>query len=280
MGVILATAMFAAPVEDLRSALTKGELGNLNPFPWVMTTGNCLGWVAYGYVTTDPFVLAANVPGLVVSIWLNSGAAKLQYQQLRQDVASQVTVLTEQWDASPALEYGSSFGSVAEADVPQSNTDRMNGKLILVDQERQLLTILSLWAVVLVWVGWLSPNTDSATAIGIVVNANLIFFYGAPLNTMKIVIQTRNSATIHAPTMIMNWINTSFWILYGLVRRDAVIVLPNAIGLSLGLVQGLLCLLFPRTGQLATSTSLMADAEAIEAEAGTNEDDVDADGSA
>jgi solute carrier family 50 protein (sugar transporter) len=47
-------------------------------------TGNCLGWVAYAAATQDLFVLFSNAPGLILSIWLNMGAAKLQYQQMHQ----------------------------------------------------------------------------------------------------------------------------------------------------------------------------------------------------
>ena len=76
---------------DLRRALLNGRLGDLNPFPWVMMTGNCLGWIVYGYYLEpkDGFIVAGNVPGLVISLWLNLGAAKLQYKQVLQDMWQQ-----------------------------------------------------------------------------------------------------------------------------------------------------------------------------------------------
>ena len=45
--------------------------------------------------------------------------------------------------------------------------------------------------------------------------------------------------------------NTTFWTLYGLARRDLVIIVPNSMGLALGLTQGLLCLLYPHQSQPA-----------------------------
>ncbi len=42
-------------------------------------TGTCSGWVAYSFLTKDPYVLAGSAPGLIVSLWLNFGAIKLQY---------------------------------------------------------------------------------------------------------------------------------------------------------------------------------------------------------
>ena len=76
----------------------------------------------------------------------------------------------------------------------------------------------------------------------------LVFFYGAPLHTMKKVVQTKCSDSIHVPTMVLNWSNTSLWLAYGVARKDPIILIPNAIGLLLGLMQELLRLLYPRSG--------------------------------
>jgi uncharacterized protein with PQ loop repeat len=74
----------------------------------------------------------------------------------------------------------------------------------------------------------------------------------APLQTVFKVISERNSASIHAPTMIMNWMNTTFWIAYGLARRNPVIVIPNSIGLLLGMLQGVLRLAYPASSESAS----------------------------
>lgn len=255
---------FTAPVRDLRLALLEGSLGVLNPFPWAICAGNCLGWVVYGYYTrgkwreprcmvrafcqvscvvvshnftlwksVDPFVLAANLPGLILCIWLNSGAAKLQYLAI-----SEAKKRREHWDASSPLEESPEASGTL--DDPTTSEDA----LVMVPQEKALLRVLVVWAVVIVYVGWFS-SSNPATAVGIVVNMNLVFFYGAPLQTIKTVIATKDSASIHLATMLCNWANTSFWIGYGVARRDFVIVIPNVLGLCLGLAQGVLKALFP-----------------------------------
>lgn len=104
------------------------------------------------------------------------------------------------------------------------------------------------WAVILIYTSWLYPiNSNPAGLVGVFVNLNLVVFYGAPLKTIQNVIEEKNSASIHYETMIMNWINTTFWIGYGCARRDLVVVIPNATGLLLGIAQGVLCLLYPRS---------------------------------
>jgi solute carrier family 50 protein (sugar transporter) len=221
---VLAGIMFAAPVQDLREGLKKGSLGVLNPLTWAMMTGNCLGWVAYAYYTHDPFVLAANLPGFIISLWLNFGAIKLQYYDL-----------------------------MKSKQVPES--------LTMVPQETILLRILVIWSFVLLWVGWWHPTLNSSHIVGLVVNVNLVFFYGAPLHTIKKVVETKCSDSIHVPTMVLNWSNTSFWLAYGVARKDPIILIPNALGLLLGLMQGLLCLLYPRSGQQVLVQQEVSDEE-------------------
>jgi len=34
----------SAPVKDVRAAVGNGTLGVLNPTPWAVMTGNCIGW--------------------------------------------------------------------------------------------------------------------------------------------------------------------------------------------------------------------------------------------
>ena len=99
--------MYAAPIRDMRSALAKGTLGDLAPFPFAMMSGNCLGWLIYGYFQRDPFLIAANLPGFVLSLWLNSGTSKLQYLQMKQNQTSTIAErnqILQRWDADRAPE--------------------------------------------------------------------------------------------------------------------------------------------------------------------------------
>jgi Sugar efflux transporter for intercellular exchange len=144
----------------------------LNPFPFVMMTGNCLGWTVYGYYTRDPFVVAANIPGLVLSLWMNTGAAKLQYHAARKACrhVGSPSSRVEEWDAV-GLESHERDGLDAVSGISHDEN------LAMVPQERALLRILCLWVVVIVYVGWFTKS-DPAAIVGLVVNVNLVFFYG------------------------------------------------------------------------------------------------------
>lgn len=283
--------IFIAPVIDLRRALVAGSLKSLNPFPWPFMTGNCLGWVVYAYYSSDPFVLAANVPGLLVSLWLNMGAAKLQYSERRRkrsrflrgdfneeqhqqqpgregdgliqtaseenhhDEMSRPVLPIVSSVSVPGVTEGESVREFLMTDSDRSTTaispDETDDDLyVLVPQERTLFQVLLFWTGIVTLVGWMIPKMTRHAAlqvVGYVVNANMVVFLGAPLSTAWQVIQLGHSNSIHRPTLFMNYANTTFWILYGMFGiRDVMIVFPNAVGLTLGLIQGVLCLCYPR----------------------------------
>ena len=108
-------------------------------------TGNCLGWLAYAYYTKDPFVLASNMPGFVLSFWLNSGAAKLQYYEMMNDIKEEENI-----PATPG-----------------------NEAVVTVPQEKLMLRVLVMWCVILVWAGWIQHYYSPAIIIGLCVNVNL-----------------------------------------------------------------------------------------------------------
>lgn len=252
-GCLLASSVFAAPIRDLNKALRRGSLGSLNTIPWAVMTGNCLGWCAYAYYTSDPFVLASNLPGLVLSLWLNIGACKLRY------LAQIDAIRHESGHGEEQHEPERTFSTVAkDRSRSRSQSQSRARALSWTKQDVVLLRIVSAWAVVLVGVGWTGglfpfPRTSGhfapQTVVGILVNINLVFFYGAPLQTVKTVLETGTSDTIHTPTVTMNVINAMFWMSYGFARNDAIIYGPNGVGFLLGIAQCALCCVYPKRSQ-------------------------------
>jgi solute carrier family 50 protein (sugar transporter) len=295
--------MFAAPIADLRHALFQQSLGDLNPRPWAVMTGNCLGWCAYAYYIHDPFILASNVPGFVLSIWLNTGAAKLQYKAMTTAFAIPVhSRIRARNGGGGEIRSGPSLGHrpvplLHVPNDPEENDDvdvdiddnghdisrsqyynaaqqACSKNIVFTPQEVWWLTVLMIWSLALVWVGWISPflgyQAYQATTVGLLVNANLIFFYGVPLQTMQQVIASGHSNSIHPPSMFLAIGNATFWLLYGVALWDYVLMVPNSIGLTLGLAQVLLCLVYPKKPRRAGASTAVLDGIT------TDEDDPDA----
>ena len=76
--------------------------------------------------------------------------------------------------------------------------------------------------------------------------AILLLFYSAPLSTILEVVRTRSSATLNLPLSVMNVVNGSLWLVYGLAISDYFIAVPNGVGAGLGVVYCALIFTFPR----------------------------------
>jgi solute carrier family 50 protein (sugar transporter) len=246
------------------AANARGYLGDLNPMPWAFMAGNCLGWLAYAFMRRDYFLYAANAPAMILSIWLNLCAAKLQYSDYRSSTMrhSFVNLMGQS-----SRRRDSIYASVNESSTKTANDF---GRQVLSNimfqttkkspapQEKLVVGIFTVWMAVLSITFFprnFSQNTRELI-VGIVVNCNLLFFYGAPLSVIFKVIRTRNSASIHRWTMITNTMNGCFWSAYGVAIMDPYVLVPNAIGAALGFAQVALVCMFPRKAKDEVSEAM------------------------
>ena len=223
--------MFCAPLKDLNEGLQKGTLNTLNPVPWAVAVGNGFGWLLYGFILKDFFVLAANLPGLFVNLFLCFGAAKLQYHQRQRN--------------SVAFDTARIRTGANQSSMISSSGKTLDLLLSLTPVEQAFFGIAGAWAILGSYCGWFTTEEHAKSIIGVTVNCNLVFFYAAPLNTIWNVIKMNNSVSIHRPTMFMNTANATFWAVYGTAIRDRIILFPNAVGALLGLLQIIICIIYP-----------------------------------
>ena len=260
--------MFSAPYKDLRAAVNRGFLGDLNPTPWAFMLGNCCGWVTYSILVDNLWILFGNAPGLLLSIWLNMGAAKLQYQafrmtEIRKSLKSHFEKLptqevTEKTNHETSSSSNSDPAQFKDNDGSDDSTDAVDKTIQSLTSfessetdaphERIVMFISIIWVACIALISFVSgfSQTTKEWIVGILVNLNLVFFYGSPLSTIWIVFRTRNAASIHIPTMITNTANGTFWGLYGLAILDPFVAIPNGLGTALGVIQIFLVMTFPR----------------------------------
>mmetsp|Transcript_1523 Transcript_1523/g.2687 ORF Transcript_1523/g.2687 Transcript_1523/m.2687 type:complete len:286 (+) Transcript_1523:213-1070(+) len=239
IGCILSTLTFSAPIKSLLTAIKSGSLGSLNCTPWAFMTGNTIGWLAYSFITLDLFVFFANAPGLLISIWLNTGAMKLQYY--------------EELVKRSASDNNSNGGD----DAISVQTAKIDCFSQLTSHEIKVLQIVLVWVIILSTTSLIPVGIEEMKFIvGVAVNINLIFFYAAPLSTIATVIRTKNSASIHFWTMAMNTSNAFFWCVYSLAIQDYYILIPNGLGFVFGLLQVALYQCFPRSEVIEATDSV------------------------
>jgi len=124
--------------------------------------------------------------------------------------------------------------------------------------EKIVVSIVAFWIAVISTLYFIGLTIEQwKTIIGFIVNINLFFFYGAPLSTIYTVLKTRDSSSIHRPTMLLNTFNAVFWTAFGFGVMDWFIFIPNGIGAIMGFIQAFLRLVIPsRDAFAADSLSL------------------------
>jgi len=83
LGVITGTMLSFAPYRAVLHASREGHLGHLNPTPWAVMMGKCVGWVTYAIMLGNMYMFIPNASGYILSIWLNIQAIKLNYENYR-----------------------------------------------------------------------------------------------------------------------------------------------------------------------------------------------------
>jgi solute carrier family 50 protein (sugar transporter) len=164
--------------------------------------------VAYAFVTKNMFVLVSNLPGLVLSVWLNVGAAKLQYIESLKRLHD-----GNEFESSHSLRLDCNNNDNGDTEQIRNGNHAIDSNTVPVisqnqmlpsstRQEHLLISILILWGVSLTTVVFVPmSNKRRALIIGTIVNLNLIVFYGAPLSTIAKVFKTRSSRSIHRRTL-------------------------------------------------------------------------------
>lgn len=137
--------------------------------------------------------------------------------------------------------------------------------------EKVVVAVITIWLVVITCICFLGvTKRQQELIVGVTVNINLLFFYGAPLSTIFTVLKTRDSSTIHRWTMLMNTANASFWTAFGIGTKDYFIFVPNGIGTVLGGIQMILCVIVPSRTVTSSSTSESASVEKVHSELSSN----------
>ena len=116
--------------------------------------------------------------------------------------------------------------------------------------EGLVIAAVSMWLFVGMIIG-LATSPDAATyqrgitAIGVIGDLCGLAYYAAPLSTMRVIIKTKDSSSLHIPSLFANLGNALMWIIYGIAGiNDPLVWVPNLLGGLLTCSQITLCILY------------------------------------
>eukprot|EP00966_Prymnesium_polylepis_P069686 1620453-Prymnesium_polylepis.1 len=76
LGCLAAWILFCAPFLAVRKARRNGKLGDLNPVAWPIMTASSSGFIAYGYLIRNYYVVVANLCGVAVGLYSTLAAIR------------------------------------------------------------------------------------------------------------------------------------------------------------------------------------------------------------
>jgi solute carrier family 50 protein (sugar transporter) len=245
--------------DDSQRAASEGRLGDLNPTPWAFMLFNCIGWVTYSILIHNYFVFFGNVFALCLSVWLNMIALELQYAdcqstEIRRSivVALQTSSSSREIDtATPEEKDISNPLDLAKIvwDVAALNTKAPVAHKTII----MFLTIVWTLLICIISLGLSFPASTKQLIVGVAVNLNLVFFYGAPLSTIFVVLRTSSCSTIHVASTNTMFFNGLFWGIFGFAVQDWFIAIPNLLGALLGALLICLYIVYPRVNDVDKS---------------------------
>lgn len=77
----------------------------------------------------------------------------------------------------------------------------------------------------------------STAALGTISAMASVAMLGAPLADLRNILRKQDSAVLSLPFIVMASASCLLWTAYGIMRADVFIVIPNALGVSLALIQ-------------------------------------------
>lgn len=105
--------------------------------------------------------------------------------------------------------------------------------------------------------GVTNQSEDSfETTLGVLSDVVNIALNASPLETMKKVIQTKDASTIPIILSSIFLLNAAVWVAYAIADGDTFVLIPNALGLALCIVQVVLCVAYRPRQTKDTITSI------------------------
>lgn len=99
-----------------------------------------------------------------------------------------------------------------------------------------LLTVVAF--TILAQTGAIPVSTDGLVEIlGYCAVAINICLYAAPLQTMKLVIRTKSSASLPMTMCVVNLFNGALWCVYAILKSDMFVLTPNSVGVAMCIVK-------------------------------------------
>ncbi|XP_054271470.1 sugar transporter SWEET1-like [Macrosteles quadrilineatus] len=110
---------------------------------------------------------------------------------------------------------------------------------------KQVMAVLMVMVSVRLYAYWVSDITVARTHLGLVACSTTIMFFSAPLTNLAYVLRVKSAESLPFPMILMTFLVSFQWFLYGIILENPIIQYPNIVGCLLSLFQLSLFVIYP-----------------------------------
>lgn len=92
-----------------------------------------------------------------------------------------------------------------------------------------------------------SPD-EAQLIIGVPANILSVLTAASPLLQLKTILRLKDASCLPFGMSVMTAVAGGVWMIYGIMLQDALVIIPNLFGLTMGTIQVSLLLLYPGSG--------------------------------
>ena len=193
MGAVLSNIMWATPILDIRQQRKLRSLGSINPAPYVVGMYCTYGWLLYGSLKHDGFIMWANFVAVGAMTYCNQSLVALSLSDINRIEDS-------------IKEDAVSVNKISSVEVNMVALGAKQATLFYVETGLWLAPLL--WGF-MSWLGWAvwssgSDNDHIIEVVGWVCMACQVIFFFAPLLIMREVIRLGGTDIIERTLRVLN----------------------------------------------------------------------------
>ncbi|ORX85126.1 hypothetical protein BCR32DRAFT_290897 [Anaeromyces robustus] len=100
-------------------------------------------------------------------------------------------------------------------------------------------------------------GSTSYTVLGFITNISTIITFGSPLSTLKRVVQTKDNSSLSIHLIVISFVSSFLWTLYGYIINDKFVTVPNGLGCLLSAFQIIIYYIYSKDYSLPQNTIQM-----------------------
>ena len=211
---IASVGCYLAPIPTIKDVVHTGTVGSLPMLPYSAMASNAFMWCTYGIMKHQASIWSCNGIGFVLAMYY-----MFQFAQYVPNKRTKESTVAAMLDASTPT-------------LPGTVRQHVMGVAAVI-AGTTLLALIQPFA------------TRTANVIGNIAVLFCILMFASPLSVIQVVLRTKSAKSIPLPFTIVSSLNCFLWVVFGWFKlQDVNVWLPNSLGLTFGMIQVILKLVF------------------------------------